>query len=229
MVLLEAIKNRHSVRSFTDQKIEGVVLEKLQKTIENCNKESGLHIQLHINEPETFSGMLAKFGRFRNVKNYIALVGKDTADVEEKCGYYGEKIVLEAQQLGLNTCWVAVTFNKKKSKKVIELEEDEKLIIVIALGYGVTQGSSHKVKPLEKLSNIEELSKPVPSWFMEGLKAAQLAPTAINQQKFRLELQDDTVFLKDEKGPSSKIDMGIVKYHFEIGAKNGNWRWKEEN
>lgn len=217
MGLLEAINERHSVRSYKDKKIEGEVLNELKQIISQCNKDGRLNIQLCLNEPKAFSGMMAKFMRFNNANNYIALVGKESDDLEEKCGYYGEKIVLKAQQLGLNTCWVAATFNKSHSKKVIKLKADEKLLIAIAIGYGETSGVSHKVRPIEQLSNITEL-KDVPEWFLNGMKAAQLAPTARNQQKFRFELHGDEVSSYSGTGACTKIDLGIAKYHFEIGS-----------
>jgi hypothetical protein len=217
MDLLEAIYERHSVRSYKDKKIEGEVLNELQHFISQCNEDSGLSIQLCLNEPKAFTGMMAKFMRFNNANNYIALVGKESDDLSEKCGYYGEKIVLKAQQLGLNTCWVAVTFSKSQAQKVIKLNADEKLLIVIAIGYGETNGTSHKVKPIEELSNINEL-KDVPEWFLNGMKAAQLAPTARNQQKFRFELHKDEVKSYSGSGAYTKVDLGIAKYHFEIGS-----------
>ncbi len=224
MGLLEAINERHSVRSYKDKKIEGEVLNELKQIISQCNKDGRLNIQLCLNEPKAFSGMMAKFMRFNNANNYIALVGKESDDLEEKCGYYGEKIVLKAQQLGLNTCWVAATFNKSHSKKVIKLKADEKLLIAIAIGYGETSGVSHKVKPIEELSNITEL-KDVPEWFLNGIKAAQLAPTARNQQKFRFELHEDEVNSYSGTGVLTKIDLGIAKYHFEIGAGRDIWNF----
>lgn len=80
-----------------------------------CNRESGLHIQLVLDEPRGFGGLPAHYGKFSGVKNYIALIGKKSPNLEEACGYYGEKIVLRAQQLGLNTCWVAMTYSKVKT------------------------------------------------------------------------------------------------------------------
>ena len=48
---------------------------------------------------------------------------------------------------------------------------------------------------------------------------ALLAPTAINQQKFEIRLnEDDSVSFIDKGGIHSKTDLGIVKYHFEVGA-----------
>lgn len=222
MELLEAIKERHSVRSYTDKKIEGEVLDDLQQTINECNNDSGLNIQLCIDEPTAFSGMMAKYGRFNNVNNYIALVGGKSDMVNEKCGYYGEKIVLKAQQLGLNTCWVALTFSKKKSKSVIKINPGEKLLMVISIGYGVTNGIPHKSKPIEELCKADGT---IPEWFRMGVEAAQLAPTAINQQKFKFELVGDKVKAYPGNGFHSKVDLGIAKYHFEIGAGKNNWNW----
>jgi hypothetical protein len=48
--------------------------------------------------------MMAHYGKFIGVKNYIALVGPKSSVQEERLGYYGEQIVLKAQKLGLNTC-----------------------------------------------------------------------------------------------------------------------------
>lgn len=224
MDIMEAIRERHSVRSYTDQKIEGPVLAELQETIRQCNEESGLHIQLFTDEPEAFSGAMAKYGSFRNVKNYIALVGKKSPKLEETCGYYGEKIVLKAQQFGLNTCWVALTYSKKKS--AVRINAGEKLLMVISIGYGETPGVPHRSKPLEKLSNI---TPDAPEWFCNGVIAAQLAPTATNQQKFYIERKGNKVKATPGLGFYAKTDLGIVRYHFEQGAANGTWQWADED
>ena len=220
MDLLEAIKSRHSVRSYTDKKIEGETLTQLRQTVDECNQKSGLSIQLCLNEPNAFTGMMARYGKFQNVKNYIALIGKKDNSLEEKCGYYGETIVLKAQQLGLNTCWVAMTYSKGKSAAVVK--PGEKLVIVIALGYGETAGVQHKLKAIEELSSVNSAA---PEWFRAGVEAAQLAPTAMNQQKFRFELDGNLVKASAGSGFYTKVDLGITKYHFEIGAGESGWTW----
>ena len=45
-----------------------------------------------------------------------------------------------------------------------------------------------------------------------------LAPTAVNQQKFLFTLNGDEVTAKATGGVYSRIDLGIVKYHFEVGS-----------
>ena len=220
MDLLQAMKNRHSVRSYTDQPIEGKVKDELLSFINQCNKESGLHMQLILNEPTAFDGFMAHYGKFSCVKNYIAIIGKKGNDLDEKCGYYGEKAVLFAQTMGLNTCWVALTY--RKIMTALQIDEGEKLCLVISIGYGTTQGVPHRSKSRESVMYLQ--STP-PEWFIRGIDAALLAPTAMNQQKFTFSLNGDTVSAKSGTGFYSKVDLGIAKYHFELGAGKDNFQW----
>lgn len=220
MDIMQAIESRHSVREYTDQEIGADIVAALEGEIKSCNEKSGLRIQLVTNEPKAFSGIIAHYGKFRNVKNYIALVGEKGPELDEAIGYYGEKIVLKAQQLGLNTCWVAMSFSRGKSRCIIE--KGEKLVCVLALGYGKTQGVPQKSKPMDALCHAEGT---MPDWFRAGMAAAMLAPTAVHQQKFLISLADDRVSAKATGGFYSKVDLGIVKLHFEIGAGEETFRW----
>lgn len=208
MDILEMMKARHSVRQYSGKKIESGIREKLVALAKECNEESGLHIQIIFDEPKCFAGMMAHYGKFNGVENYIALVGKKDAALDEKAGYYGEKLVLKAQELGLNTCWVAMTHGKSAA----EIRKGEKLACIIALGYGTTQGAPHQSKPVEQLCNC---ASDMPDWFSKGMEAAVLAPTAMNQQKFYIMLENGNVSARAGKGFYTKMDLGIVKYHFE--------------
>lgn len=221
MDLWEAMRKRHSVRAYTDRPIEAETLRLLEQEIGACNRESGLHLQLAANEPEAFGGGLAHYGSFRNVRNYIVLAGPKGAALEEQIGYYGERIVLKAQQLGLNTCWVGLTYRRRKAR--CTLAAGEKLVCVLALGYGAAQGRPHKNRPLEQLCRTPG-GEP-PEWFAKGMEAALLAPTAVNQQKFRFTLEKNGVKAESLGGPYAKVDLGIVKYHFEAGAGKNRFAW----
>lgn len=221
MSTIDVIYDRHSVRQYKNQPLSKEVIHALRSEIDACNQESGLHIQLVTNEPKAFDGFMAHYGKFKGVTNYLALVGKKEPSLEEKCGYFGEKLVLFAQELGLNTCWVAMTYSKIKT--AFQVGKGEKLCIVIALGYGETQGLPHKSKSMEE---VVQLNGPAPEWFQKGVQAALLAPTAINQQKFLFRLDKNRVSVKAGFGFYTKIDMGIVKYHFEIGAGKEHFQWE---
>jgi hypothetical protein len=218
MTIMEAIKARHAVRSFTDRKIDSETRTALIAVIDECNAESGLHIQLICDEPKAFDGMMAHYGNFKNCCNYLAIAGRPGSD--EAVGYYGEKAVLTAQALGLNSCWVAMSYSK--GKVPCKLSSGEKLQIVIALGYGETQGIPHKSKSMGALCRTDDS---MTAWFKAGMEAALLAPTALNQQKFCFTLKDGVVSAKAGLGFYAKMDLGIVKYHFELGAGKDHFKW----
>ena len=226
MTLLEAISARHSVRKYIDKDIPADIITALQEKVAECNKEGNLNIQLVQNESRAFTGMLS-YGQFSGVKNYLVMVGKKSKDLDERVGYYGEQLVLYAQTLGLNTCWVGLSY--RKVPEAYNIGKDEKLVCMIALGYGETQGFSHKIKSIEEVSNASDIT---PSWFKKGVEAALLAPTAVNQQKFSFDhvgVKNNCHQIRAKKGFSmigyTKIDLGIVKYHFEIGAGKVNFEW----
>ena len=218
MEAMELMRARHSVRSFVNRPIEEEKLAVLRKAIDEVNSESGLHIQLFAEEPEAFDANASHYGQFKGCRNYFAMVG--TKEDDEKIGWYGEKLVLLAQELGLNTCWVALTF--KRNKVVIDAQKDEKLHVVIALGYGETQGVPHKSKSASDVSNLTDDS---PDWFKRGMEAALLAPTAINQQKFSFTRDGRKVRARTKLTFYGRMDLGIAKYHFELAAGKENFDW----
>lgn len=218
----EAIKIRNSIRDYDDNPIAPDTVQKLQKVIDDVNKESNLHIQLVLNEPEAFNEEHLSYGRIHGAKNYIALIGPDNPELEEKCGFYGEKVLLEAVKFGLATCWVGSTY--KKMANVVDIKEGERFLLIIAIGYGLNEGEPHKSKLLED-TLVSEAEKP--DWFIKGGEAALLAPTAMNQQKFRFILKDDgKVEAATFRAYFCKTDLGIAKYHFEVGAGKENFEWE---
>ena len=227
MTLQEAIEARHSVRAYKNQPLSEDIVKVLEEEIAKLNREGQLHIQLILDEPKAFQGTLAKYGRFRNVTSYIVMAGRQAHDLDERVGYYGEHLVLLAQTLGLNTCWVGLSYSKVPGTYV--LDEGEKIACYIALGYGETQGAGHKIKTVEQVSDVSDIT---PSWFRKGVEAALLAPTAMNQQKFSFEylgMKDNRHQVRAKKGFSligyTRMDLGIAKYHFEIGAGKENFDW----
>ena len=212
MDIREAIKERHSVRQYIDRPIPSELKAELEALIKECNIESGLHIQIVYDDPECFESFLARYGKFTNVQNYVAIAAKKSLENRDELGgYYGQRIVLRAQQRGLSTCWVGGTYKKGKCK--VELPDDEKLICVIAIGYGATAGTPHKSKPLSQLCDVPE--EQMPNWFKNGMYAAMLAPTAMNQQRFHVTIREGEPVITSKIGPFTKVDLGIVKCNFE--------------
>lgn len=215
----QIMRARHSVRAYLDKPIEEEKVQALTDAVAEVNRAGNLHVQLFVEEPEAFAAGKTQYGAFRRCKNYFAMVA--AKDKVEEVGYYGEILVLKAQELGLNTCWVALTY--RKGKVTVDLSEGEMLHVVIALGYGQTQGMPHADKPLGKVADIPAGA---PQWYLDGVAAARLAPTAINQQKYHFALTPDGKVMATAKmGPYSKMDLGIAKLHFEWGAGKENFEW----
>ena len=217
MDIFEAMRARHSVRQYKAEPLGQDIADKLREEIAKSNAEGGLHLQLALNEPKAMNCLLARYGSFKNAVNYIAMVAPQDG-CEEKVGYYGERLVLLARQLGLGTCWVAGSY--KKIPEALDIAEGEKIHMIITVGYGENEGKPHRSKSPEDVSNISEAS---PEWFKRGVEFALLAPTAINQQKFRFELEEDKVKATHGMGPYAKTDLGIAKLHFELGAGKENF------
>ena len=213
---VEAIRARHSVRNYRPEKIEEEKVALLKEKIRELNGRGNLNMQFIEDAGKTFNKLLNKFMGLGSAPSVIACVGKDIDNLDQRVGYFGEQLVLYAQSIGLNTCW-AGPFNKENIGA--EVLDDERLVIAIAIGYGADQGRPHKSKTAEQVS---EAAGERPDWFERGVEMALLAPTAINQQKFLIKLNaDESVEFIDKGGVLSQIDLGIVKYHFEVGREGG--------
>ncbi len=223
MGVIDSIRARHSVRSYTGKPIEGEVLAHLEEAVRACATQSGLDVQLVRDNPEVF-GLVGGMGFVRGARDCIAFVADGSRD-DEEIGYWGERLVLTAQELGLNTCWLAFCARKKCRAHVTD---GKRVRIVIAVGYGRTQGSPHKSKPLEQLCSTEYGK--MPAWFVEAAQAALLAPTAMNAQRFHLTLLVDgrTVRLETPRAGWCSVDRGIVRRTFEeaANATGADWRWE---
>ncbi len=223
MTEMAALRSRHSVRKYQERPLDDKMVAQLREEIARLNEVGGLNMQLVLNEPKAFKTFLA-YGKFSNVTNYIMVVGKKSDSLEFRAGYYSEKLVLFAQSIGLNTCYVGLTY--KKVTGAFEVGPDEKVVVCIAVGYGAEDGNNgHKIKRPDQVSNETASS---PEWFKRGVEAALLAPTAVNQQKFYFEYVADNK-VRPIKGKSlvgyTKIDLGIAMYNFEVGAGKENFEW----
>ena len=209
----EIIEERHSVRRYKSEYLSSEDEAKLIGKIKEINQESGLSIQF-VDGRDTSIPQMQRlvFKRFGGAINYIVMAGKKSDNLEELCGYYGEQLVLFAQLIGLNTCWIGMF---KQNNDQIFLTSEEKAVIVIAVGYGLDNGQSRRSKSYEEVTkNVQD----APDWFRQGVEAALLAPTARNQQKFCFEYRDGKAIATTVGGPFTAVDLGIVKCHFELAS-----------
>lgn len=220
MTIQEAMKERHMVRQYTDKAIPSDIVELLNERIAENNQKYGLHLALVIGNSDGI-GSMAKLLFSRTVNNYIVLAGTDTPGLDEKLGYCGADLILYAQTLGLNTWWVGGMFNGKGALKNLR-DQNVRVNGVIAIGYGRTQGVPHKSKTVAEIS---EYRGDAPKWFIDGVNALLYAPTALNKQPYVVKGDGNRVSISAGDGHFSGIDLGIGKYHFEVGAGKENFEW----
>lgn len=220
MTIKEAIKERHMVRKYTDKAIPSDLVQLLDARLEETNKANDLNIKLITGKSDGLSS-IAKLLLAKGVNNYIVLAGPDRADLDEKLGYYGADIMLYAQTLGLNSWWVGGMFNPNGAKSNLE-NKSVRINGIIAIGYGQTNGVQHKMKTADQISSYEGET---PRWFAEGVEALLYAPAALNKMAFTVKGSGNKVSITCDSGHFSGIDLGIGKYHFEVGAGRDNFEW----
>ena len=233
MITVETIRERHSVREYDGKPLARAEFDALGVVVRECARESSLDIQLVGDNPEVFN-VIARFGLIRGCRTHVAFVVDDAKAgdatrmaVDEALGCWGQKIVLAAQDMGLNTCWCALC-SRKKSRAVVA--PGKKIRLIIAVGHGKTQGTPRKTKSVGTLSSVE--CEKAPAWFAAAMEAAQLAPTAMNNQNFKITLLSDgkTVRIEAPQSGLNVIDEGIVRRNFEIAANESgaDWCWESD-
>lgn len=218
MDIKEAMKNRHSVRKYKNVNLSDEIVKKLNARIEENNKEYNLGIKLMINENKGIS-TIAKLFLARGVKNYFILAGDESANLDERLGYCGADLMLYAQTLGLNSWYVGGMFNRS----VEQFVKGKKVIGIIAVGYGQVQGRAHKSKGADDVSEYEGKA---PEWFLKGVEASLLAPTALNKQDYFITGRENKVKIENSNGVFTGVNRGLIKYHFELGAGKDNFIWE---
>lgn len=233
---LEALRNRYSVRSFTEEPLSVEIVNKLKAEITMTNThQPGIKFQLITDDPNPFKGFSKGYGIFENPRNYMAaVVDIATPDILERAGYFAEKFVIMATELGLGTCFVGGTYNDKVVKA--QLRAGEKILFLVLLGYPKEKSRFianfmvnmiHRKKMgarefFEPESGYDRAVKTIPN-LEEGLEGVACAPSAVNRRPTR-------IFLKEENGekipcarvdannPKNLIDLGIAKFNFNYAT-----------
>lgn len=231
--IIEAMSARHAVRDYSDQPVDEATLDDLRSLVDQLNERHGLNIQLVIDDGDAFGECPTHYGRFKGVHHCFALIGRDDdpADLDERAGYSGERLALEAVMRGLDTGW-AVLHESREHAGAWLLDDDERMPAVIAFGHGNRPGRPHRSKPVQELGAVEgapadDPLSGAPEWFVKGLEAVQLAPSALGKQPVHFTLLADGRTIRGEalEGVQAEICLGVAKLHFELGAGEGNFVW----
>lgn len=224
----DAMMKRYSCRAFQKELLAPEIRAQLSGKIEELNRESGLHFQLFCSDDISKPAALLSDSMFSgDCYAFAALVGPEQIEASEPLGYYGEALVIFAEQLGLGTCWVASTYDPDSIS--VEIPAGEKLWIIIPLGKAAEQPPRQKeirakIRSRDRaLDSFVESDVPflaVPSWIQKGADAILAGPSAVNQQPVNLVWKDGVLTMKliREGHHLHYCDMGIAKKQFEISA-----------
>ena len=240
------IEKRRSRRRFDpDLPIAPETLAALEKACNQFTPFTSARSRLVTESCENvFKGIIGSYGKVKGTQTFIAFIGDmDDEFVQEKVGYTGEAIILEATALGLNTCWVAGFFKPEVVTSLIEVNKNEQVLAVTPVGYSREHepweeklmsrfGRSHNRLPLSRL--VRGLPEEQwPDWVNISLKAARLAPSAVNRQPWGFNVQGEgiTVFVRTggpEFNVSKRLDCGIAMLHLEVAAIDSGFKGEWE-
>ncbi|MCL2620399.1 MAG: nitroreductase [Defluviitaleaceae bacterium] len=231
--LLSAIEARRSRREYRGKYIDNHQLNKLRQLIDEYTTNGGVRMEMAADSGVAFNGLTKSYGMLSGVNNFVGMIAKkDDWLASEKLGYYGQLLMLEAVSMGLGTCWVSLTL--KRENLPFTLAPGEEVLSTITFG-NVDEHDSLKERFVRGMLNIrnktlEELfisDVEPPKWFINGVRAAQKAPSAMKKQPvcFRLKNGVVTACVPDIGDFMNAHDLGIFKLHFQIGAGGGRWEW----
>ena len=158
MPVTDAMRARHVVRQYLDTPLPADVSAALRERVIEANASHGTDIRLLTGSAPVY-GPLWGTVRARSVRNCLVMSGPDAPDLDERLGYGGADLMLAAQDLGLNTWWIGGTFSKRAAARVSGATG--RIVAVVALGYGATQGSAHASKRPEEVSWAPAWSRPL--------------------------------------------------------------------
>ncbi len=230
MNIIEAIKQRRSVRSFDGESLTGEQKTMLGNAIAESTSPFGGSVSIRLKHFDLKAGYKpSTYGTIRGAEDYFLLGIADGEDSALSAGYRFEQVVLKAGMAGLGTCWIAATFKGSVFNRDETWPDGEQLRIVCPVGTPAGMGFREKLtrlavgsknrKPFDELflSIDGKTSVDTDSTFHEALEMMRLAPSSTNSQPWRALVADDAVhFYYIDKSEASVLDTGIGICHFDL-------------
>ena len=229
----DAAKLRASVRDF-DGRLSKELFYQLKDIAESLNNDDA-RIELKSRHGVlTRPKFLPFFGGVEGTNCFAAVIVRD--DNKFMGGYIGEAFVLECVSRGLATCWLGGTYRKRALKNYIQLDDDEQLLCVIAIGNTDETPEPAEKKSVKQLTGLSASEfNALSAWQKEAVNIARLSPSALNKQPWELEVERDYIRIINTKRNFGfgDVDCGIAMLHIEIGAAScgvyGDWFFDGED
>lgn len=248
--LSDIVKKRTSVRTYDPAPLENDLRKKLEDYLEKLNGPFGSDVRYKLIDSKIAGDQdikLGTYGFIKGVTSFVAAAVKNEGMSLEQLGYELEQFVLYATSLGLGTCWLGGTFNKREFAKVMDLKEDEILPIVIPVGYPkekerllgslmkavVGSGNRKNFEDIFYNENFDnKLTASQAGDYKDALEMLRLAPSASNKQPWRIVKENHKLHIyichtkgysKNLKFDMQRIDMGIAMCHIDLALKEAGY------
>ncbi|GHT13137.1 nitroreductase [Bacteroidia bacterium] len=237
MPIIETIRQRRSVRSYTGLALSREHTESIVNYIKSLKAPFGAKVRIQLIQAVTGDSKPVKLGTYGwigGAVDYLALIYEEGPLAEESAAYLFEQTLLYCTGLGLGTCWLGGSFNRKDFKGQLDLKANEKLKIVSPVGYIsdkkrfvekyiVGAEKNHRTrKPFESIffhkNFTTPLSEELAGIYRQPLEMVRLAPSANNLQDWRIVLDEGVLHFYQHLsalGLFVATDMGIALCHFE--------------
>jgi len=237
---IEIMKKRISVRTYDGQPLEEKVRRSLEAFLADVPNPFGVQTRFALLSVDG-AERIGTYGFISGVKQYVAGCVKQGGMDLEGYGYAMERIVLQATEMGLGTCWLGIF---KRGAFGDAMKPDGELMPAVA-AIGVAAGKrslmdravaagagARKRKPLETLFFEEDFNTPINASgpLKECLEMVRIGPSASNKQPWRAARQGEAVHFylaetpgyagnKLPAGTIQRVDMGIAACQMEMAAE----------
>jgi nitroreductase len=238
MTVIESIKQRRSVRTYTNQPLRKELTDKIEDFIRQTSAPFDVKARIQlINTGRVEKPVkLGTYGFISGASDYLALIYENAPLAEEGGAYLFEQVILFCTRLELGTCWLGGSFSRKDFKKQVQLNPNERLRIVSPVGYKsdrkrlfeFIQGAErHHIsrKPFGSLFFYSDFSVPLTEEkagiYAQPLEMVRIAPSANNFQPWRVVFDEKTLhfYRIASLGGFAATDTGIALCHFEQTCK----------
>ena len=235
--LEEAVSKRYSVRNYTDEKIKAEEQSLVRSFVSSLDNPFGQKVNFHYLDKKSTEDekILGTYGVIKGASQYIGTTIKLEKMALESLGYEMETLILYLASLGIGTCWLGGTFNRKGFAKAMDIGEDaaeKKHIKEMKIRKMITEKKKKKWEDLFFKDNFDiSLDKKEAKDLEFPLKMLRLAPSASNKQPWRIVIKDDSCHFYEYKEPGysdrfpydiQRIDMGIAAAHFDLAMNEKN-------
>jgi len=243
--LEKAVIKRYSVRNYEVKEIEADKKIQIESFINSLDNPFGKKVNFHYLDNKGMEGgkALGTYGVIKGAKQYIGTTIKLEPMALEALGYELESVILYLAHLGIGTCWLGGTFNRKGFAKAMNIGEDEIFPIITPYGYAATKKHLKEIMMRKTISADQRkewdmlfykddfnstLMKEEAKDLEFPLEMVRLGPSASNKQPWRILLKGNSCHFYEYKEPGysdrfqydiQRVDIGIAAAHFDHAVK----------